>query len=364
MGRRLTFLLCFLVAAVGAQEHQKTYVLDGGYFYGSIMRHNADVSHLIRKHPSGMFVSLNQKTFGDGGWEHRYNYPDLGYSAIYQDFRNPTLGQAVGLYAHYNFYLLQRNVQFRVGQGIAWNSNPYDRETNFRNNAFGTRFLSSTYLMLNYKREAAWKKLGFHIGLALVHYSNANIKAPNTSTNTIAINAGLNYQLSESQLREFVDPEHDPVPPSELRFNLAFRSGINESDVVGSGQFPFYIGSAYADLRLGHKSALQLGGDFFVSNFLKDLIRFQATSFPELNVAPDTDHKRVGLFLGHELFINRNSIITQLGYYIYYPFDFEGRIYNRIGLKRYLGEHWFAAITLKSHAAKAEAVEFGIGVRL
>jgi hypothetical protein len=35
-----------------------------------------------------------------------------------------------------------------------------------------------------------------------------------------------------------------------------------------------------------------------------------------------------------------------------------------VGLKRYFNDKWFAALTLKSHAAKAEAVELGIGVRL
>ena len=45
-------------------------------------------------------------------------------------------------------------------------------------------------------------------------------------------------------------------------------------------------------------------------------------------------------------------------------YDFEGQVYNRIGLKRYFGDKFFGAITLKSHGAKAEAVEFGIGVRL
>ena len=136
--------------------------------------------------------------------------------------------------------------------------------------------------------------------------------------------------------------------------------------MVNSGQFPFYIFSAYADKRLSRKSAVHLGGDLFFSNFLKELIRFQSIAFPELNVDGNEDYKRVGMFLGHELFISRLSIITQLGYYVYYPFDFEGRTYLRIGLKHYFGKknRWFGAVTLKSHAAKAEAVEFGIGIRL
>ena len=94
------------------------------------------------------------------------------------------------------------------------------------------------------------------------------------------------------------------------------------------------------------------------------MIRYQSLAFPELEVSADDDYKRVGVFVGHELFINQMSVISQLGYYVYYPFDFEGRVYNRIGLKRYFGDNIFAAITLKSHGAKAEAVEFGIGIRL
>lgn len=364
MGLRITIITLLFPLLIFSQEAGKTYVLDAGFFAGSILRHNSDVSHLIRAHPSGVFLSLNRKTWGDEGWEHRYNYPDLGYSAIYQEFYNPTLGKAIGLYAHYNFYMLNRAMQFRVGQGVAWNSNPYDPDTNFRNNAFGSRFLSSTYLMLNYQKEAVWKQLGVTLGLGLVHYSNANFRAPNTSTNTLALNLGVNYSLNKSGDRTYTVPENDPPPPKVLKLNVAFRTGINESDVVGSGQFPFYVGSVYTDLRLGHKSALQVGTDIFVANFLRELIRFQAAAFPEMSVDPNTDPTRAGVFLGHELFINRMSVITQLGYYIYYPFDFEGPIYNRIGMKRYFKGPWFATISLKSHAAKAEAVEFGIGIRI
>jgi len=109
---------------------------------------------------------------------------------------------------------------------------------------------------------------------------------------------------------------------------------------------------------------LQIGTEVFFSKFLKELIAFKSVSFPEDNVSGEEDYKRVGLFVGHELFINKTSLLTQFGYYVYYPFDFEGRTYLRIGLKRYITKKWFGALTLKSHAAKAEAIELGIGIRL
>lgn len=367
MNTRFLTALLFLSFWCFSQEDEEIadrFTLDANPFYGSIILHNPDISHLISEHPIGLILAINKKTYGHEEWERTYNYPDTGFSFVYQDFNNSTLGHNFGLYAHYNFYFFKRKLQFRIGQGVAYNTNPYDKNLNFRNNAFGTHLLSSTYVMLNYYREYITKHLGIKAGISIVHYSNANFKAPNTSTNTFSLNAGLVYSLDERESSPYIRKELRADFGEPIRYNLAFRTGLNESDVINSGQFPFYIFSAYADKRLGRISALQVGADVFFSNFLKELIRFQSISFPELNVDAGDDFKRVGLFIGHELFINKMSVISQLGYYVYYPFKFEGQVYNRMGLKRYFGDKWFGAVTLKSHGAKAEAVEFGIGIRL
>jgi hypothetical protein len=365
MRTRIVFICLLCCCALYSQKEDSSdlWTLDATPFYGSILLHNTDISHLITKHPSGVILGLSRQTFGREGWEAPFNFPDTGVSLVYQDMNNSTLGQNIGIYLHYNFYLLRRNLQFRIGQGIAYNTNPYDKVENFRNNAYGSHLMSSTFLVFNYIRPQILKNLGVKAGISLIHYSNANVKAPNTSTNTFAFNAGFIYDLEGDRATDFLEPEQTEIR-EPVRLNLVFRSGINESDVINSGQYPFYIFSAYADKRVGRLSALQLGAEVYFSNFLKELIRFQAVSFPEMEVAPGTDFKRVGIFLGHELFINKLSVITQLGYYVYYPFDFEGQVYNRVGVKRYFGRRWFGALSLKSHAAKAEAVELGIGIRL
>ena len=361
MNPKVLFCFFFTVIVCFSQE-KETYTFDVNPFYGSVILHNSDISHLITEHPSGLILSYNRKTFGKEDWQQWYNYPDLGASFIYQDMVNPTLGKNLGLYAHFNFYFFNRNLQARIGQGVAYATNPYDRDTNFRNNAYGTRLLSSTYMMLNFQKENIFKNLGFKAGISVIHYSNANVKAPNTSTNTLALNAGLVYTLGNENKMEYIRREKEKIT-EPVRYNAILRSGVNESDVVGSGQYGFIILSGYADKRLGRKSAIQVGADIFFSNFLKELIRFQSISFPENNIAADTDYKRVGVFLGHELFINKLSITSQLGYYVYYPYDFEGRVYNRVGLKRYFGDQWFGEVSLKSHGAAAEAVELGVGIR-
>ncbi len=363
MKHLFTFLCCICFVALFAQDKPTNSYFDLNYFKGNIALHNNDILHLIKGHPEGFILSWNKKTFGNEDWEQRYGYPDYGVSFAYQNLKNDVLGTNYSLYAHYNFYFLKRNLMLRIGQGLGYTTNPYDKIENPRNNAFGTSLLSSTYLMLNYKRERIFDKFGLQAGFSLIHYSNANVKAPNTSVNSITFNVGVTYNIDEED-SEYIYTITKEKFTERIKYNLAFRSGINESDVVGSGQFPFYIVSAYADKRLSHKSAIQFGADVFFSKFLEELIYYKSVSFPEEDVTGDEDWKRVGLFVGHELFINKMSIETQFGYYVYYPYDFEGQTYLRIGLKRYFGKKWFGALTLKSHGAKAEAVEFGVGIRL
>jgi hypothetical protein len=362
--QKILLVLCIgIVSTCFSQEDISETFIDVNYINGNIALHNKKILHLIQGHPSGVVLAWNKKTFGEKAWQQRYNYPDYGVSFTYQDLKNPVLGDVYGLYSHFNFYFLKRNLMFRVGQGLVLATNPYDKVTNFKNIAFGSKILSSTLVMLNYKKERLFKNMGVQAGLTLMHYSNANVKAPNTSINTVAFNLGLNYSLDD-KTPEYIVKTEDETFKEPIKFNLIFRSGINENDVIGSGQFPFYIFSGYADKRLSHKSAIQFGTDVFFSNFLKELIRYKSVAFPNENISGDEDYKRVGLFVGHELFLNKLSVISQLGYYVYYPLDFEGRVYNRIGLKRYFGKKIFAALTLKSHAAKAEAVELGLGIRL
>lgn len=362
MRYQLLFLTFLFFSIAHSQQEGSSYI-DLNYFKGNIALHNNDILPLITGHPEGFILSWNKRTFGEKDWEQRYNYPDYGLTFSFQDFKNPVLGYNYGLYAHYNFYFFKRNLMFRIGQGLAFATNPYDKNSNPKNVAFGSDILSATMVKLNYKKDRLIGNFGLMSGLSLLHYSNANVKAPNTSVNSITFNIGINYSFTKE------DPEYIETLTKEkftepIKFNLAFRTGLNESDVVGSGQYPFYVFSGYADKRLSHVSALQFGADIFFSNFLKELIYYESVAFPELNVSGDEDYKRVGLFVGHELFINRMSVVTQLGYYVYYPYDFEGRTYIRAGLKYYISNTWFVGITLKSHGAKAEAVEFGIGVRL
>ena len=131
-------------------KSNSVFTFDINYSYGVIANHNPDILHLIKGHPESVLLSLNKKTYGLNDWEERFNFPDLGVSFLYQDFKNPDLGYNYSLYAHYNFYLFKRNLQLAFGTGLAYTTNPYDQDTNFENRAYSTRILSTTFVKGNF----------------------------------------------------------------------------------------------------------------------------------------------------------------------------------------------------------------------
>ncbi len=365
MHKFFVLLTCFSFTVLFSQETElKPISIDFNPFYGTIMEHNPDIAHLITEHPSGFILSYNRKTYGFNEWERRYNYPDWGFSLTYQDMKNEYLGENLGIYGHFNFYFLNRNLVFRIGQGVGYAFKPYDKKTNFINNAYGSNLLSTTYIMFNYTKENLFNGIGVNAGFTIIHYSNANVKAPNNSTNTFAFTIGAKYLFDNEAFPEYIPEGERTKYTDPLKYNFVFRSGINESDIANSGRFPFYTISAFVDKRINHKSTFLLGTEIFIAKFLKEMIKHQAIAFPELGVSGDEDYKRVGIFAGHELRFNKVAFIAHLGYYIYYPIEFEGRVYNRLGLKRYFSDKYFAVLNVHSHGAKAEAVEFGFGIRL
>lgn len=363
---KYSFFLWVLLFSFGfGQENDPQYSVDVNYYYGSMLPHSEKIKHLITQHPEGVFVSAQKKTFGEKEWESRLGYPDYGVTFHYQNNKNEIVGDMYGLFGHYNFYFLNRNMQFRIGQGIAYNTNPYDKEKNYRNFAYGSRLMPATFFMLNFQKENIWECFGIRAGAFLIHHSNGTIKTPNTSLNTIGANVGLHYTFDSKTERTYIPRAvNDSVVREPLRYNFAFRTGVHESHIIGSGQYPFYFFSAYVDKRISRSSAFQLGIDLFASMMIKHEIEMMAISFPEKGISANTDYKKVGVFAGYELFVNRLSFEGQLGMYIHDEYKAHTLLYQHLGLKYYVHKNLFLGMGLKTHFSKAEAMDFSVGFRL
>ncbi|MFN8273852.1 MAG: acyloxyacyl hydrolase [Flavobacteriaceae bacterium] len=356
------FLLLGFLAS--AQQRVDSPTVEVHFLRGNVLPHSPELYHLITGHPEGVMINYARKTYGNEEWQTAYNFPDYGFYFLYEDFKNEILGKNYALGANYKFYFLNRHLTLQVGQGIAMTTHPYDKYTNSKNRAFGSKYMGNTNFVLNYKKEKILGGLGLEAGLFFTHFSNGRTKSPNSGINTYGINLGLNYdfETKTSTRRDSIVPMKQFSEP--IKFNAVFRYGFNESQVIGSGQKPFYHVGIYADKRINRKSALQFGVDFFATHSIKEYIKYRSIAYSYEHVDPDTDYRRIGLFVGHELFINKLSIETQLGYYIYRPFELDKPYYDRLGFKYYWTPKFFTGVAVKTHGFLAEAIEYGVGVRL
>ena len=361
---RQFYYLFLLVSVVTLAQQKNTFAVEASVLRGNVLPHKDDMYHLINGHPEGVMVRFLVKTHGSKEWQKAYNFPDYGTYFLYQDFKSQPLGLSYSVGGFYNFYFCNRHLQLQLAQGIAYVTNPYHKVTNSKNRAFGTNILDNTNIGLNYDNQKLFKNIGFHAGLLFTHYSNGRVKSPNSGINTYLLNAGLNYNFdAEKQLVNDTTMVQKSYRQT-LHYNFVLRSGINESPIIRSGQRPFYHIGFYIDKRLNRKTALQLGTELFLTESFKDYINYFAVAYPEMNIDPNTDYKRVGVFVGHELIINRISLEAQLGYYVYRPFVKDIPVYDRVGVKYYFTDKIFGGFTIKTHLFLAEALEFGIGVRL
>ncbi len=291
-----------------------------------------------------------------------FGYSSFGTTFLYHDFRDDELGKNFGLYAFMEYELIKPvhsfRLSFRLSQGIAYNTNPYDKTTNSKNKLFGSHWLFPFDIALYLKYPDLFGHWGLQVGWAVFHYSNGNLQSPNYGANIPSLTLGLNYNLSGKPVNV---EKHFPSISKAWQYVSFLRFGINESDYYDSGQFPFFIPGFQVEKHLNFRHKINFGIELFLSYFLREQIRYEYYSVPEYHLDKIYDFKRIGIFAEHEFYYQKIGINIGAGYYVYYPYAFETRFYNRLGTKFYINKHWTLLYSLKVHDFnRAEAMEFGL----
>ncbi|MEQ8927811.1 MAG: acyloxyacyl hydrolase [Fulvivirga sp.] len=362
--RTLLFILFILITGFNTFSQSEEGVNKSiGFeaFRGFIYEHKPQISHLITDHPMGFRIVYNRKSHGDEVWQQRYNFPDRGLTFIYMDYRDDRLGKTLALLPHFNLYLrgkreAKSQFQFKAGFGAGYTTEKYNKVDNNQNNVISTDLTGAVLFQFGHEYQLS-ERLSLNSSLSVTHFSNGAIKKPNSGINIFAANVGLHYMF-DYRKKSFNYMEEPKLASRPIGYSVILIGGGHESLKIGSGTKPFFVLTGIVDKKINHKSRFGAGLELFYSESLKEEIKYDE------NVDPDTDFKRVGLVLSHEMMVNEFSIMTQAGYYIYDPYKAFQPVYVRLKLRRYFGDHIFGSIGVKSHAAKAEAMEFAIGYRI
>ncbi|HIP48519.1 MAG TPA: acyloxyacyl hydrolase [Lutibacter sp.] len=354
----LLFLTTFV--SINAQESNTYWQID--YAKGSIIEHSGVVGFLFKENPTLISIGWHKKSEIDSEWKERYNFIDSGFVLNIQNFHNKNLGNTYGLNYTTTHYLRNRNaknqINIQLGFGVGYNTNPLDFETNLTNIVMSSPILYSQHIKINYTNNRIFKTMGFQSGISFTHYSNGGIIKPNLGLNSVFFNVGLNYHKSEPTIYTKLY-ESSKLAKQPIRFELGIGGGMHET-LPGIGLKPIYYISAKVSKRFNYKNGFQMGFDFFNSESIKDLAVYNAINDVKNLKNTPKDHKQLAFSVGHELYFNKLSFASNIGYYLYRPFKDKTPLYENISFIRYFNNRKSSLrLNLKTHYFEAEHLTLG-----
>jgi hypothetical protein len=183
---------------------------------------------------------------------------------------------------------------------------------------------------------------------------------PNSGVNVPALKIGVHYVPHPLRVTRSIADTIPDIFKNKWQFNFSTAFTMKEVRLPGGKKYPGMVISAYVNKKINKKSALNVGLD----GFYNTAIKYQIRKDEDLDTLHLPDFKRAGITLGHELFFGRMSMLTQLGTYVYMPYNkIDTQVYQRYGLKYAISRHTFAGIYLKSHFGTADFVEWTIGTK-
>lgn len=357
-------LLCSFAHGVSAEgENQPSsgeaslpgkWGMEGRITYGFLIAHRVALMPLQQQHLYSAEASFFKTTSGEHEWETGFLYPEKGIHVAWIQPGSPEkLGNAFAVYPYLDFPLYEKTDQrfwLRYGMGLGYIQHVFDPVTNYTNSAIGSHLNGVIHIGLSFRKNVDAHTV-FSIGAGMTHFSNGSFRMPNLGINLPAATVGINRYFGSCD-KKISGPENDTVRSGSLAVFAA--GGLKEIyPALGPRYHTVTISSTYF-FPSSHKSDLGLGLDLFYDNSLS------VKNGRETGDYSKSADYRPGIYGAYQLRIASLGLLFNMGFYPYTAYKNDGFFYHRIGL-RYYFKNLFLCINLKTHYARADFIEWGLG---
>lgn len=345
----LIFLLV-LSQTIFAQKVGDIWV-EGRAKIGFLAAHRSSMGHIPDDHAYAVELSYLIQPKGRRSWQSAYRYPVYGVTTFFGSVGNrELLGHYFGSYGFINFNFIKRKhytLSGKMGCGLAYSNKYYNSEDNILNVAVSTPINALVTMAL--ENRFVFGRHSINASLDATHFSNGAYKVPNLGLNLPFISVGYGYKVRETADTTF----------SHEKFQKKWEFGA-----IGFGSakeiFPTE-GKRYAVLGLnlvgrryfGPRAGMELTFDILS----KQAIFGYKPKVPKTQA----DIIQMGVFVGYLLPLNHFQLITGMGVYVRDKYKPEDAFYHRVGMRYVFDNGINLNLVLKSHWARADYVEYGIG---
>ncbi|PWJ42751.1 acyloxyacyl hydrolase [Sediminitomix flava] len=322
--------------------------------------------HLSQSIPTSIELAFFSKFSGNKDWHHDYHLPEWGITTGYYDYYSEILGRMYSLSFTFNQTLINSKkgkLTLPIQFGGVYSPSHFDIDSNPLNNAIGNTFSFLLGLAISYQYQIHpnWSLTS---SLKLQHFSNGALGVPNDGINLFSPTFGINYHFKDYKVPQKANIPSRNQQKRKIYFGILGGTGLKEIRPFWDKKYMFFNLTTYLEYQIGKLSSLQLGLDAFYNLGEKaDIERLWTTRALEEDIP---DFKQIALLIGHELAVGKVGLVTQIGYYLYKPFENDDKFYQRVGLKYYWTKKRkiFSSLILKTHGFGAsDALEWGIGYR-
>ncbi len=343
------FLLMFLsFVSFGQDENWLEFRMKGGF----LAAHRAIIAHVPTEHALAGEFSLYKQSRGGKAWHEAYHMPIYGISGFFGSVGNrELLGYYAGVYGFINYPFLRYKsytLSGKMGAGMGYGTRVYDQETNIFSIPVSSHLNAMVCLAL--ESRFTFDKSSIVLAADMTHFSNGAAKVPNLGLNLPYLSLGYSYQIKDGKSDSVI------VHPEFKKYWEIGGIGIvsyKEVFPVGTGKHLVYALS-FTGRRYFRRSV--------AAELAFDVISKQAV-FAYQSDVPKTqaDIIQLGIFAGYIIPMDRLHAVIGMGYYVRDMFQPEDALYHRVGLRYVFDNGININLVLKSHWARADYIEYGIG---
>ncbi|GEM_PF-264510 len=322
---------------------------------GFLMAHSGSLQPIVKSYTHSLMLEAGYKTSGQNAWHQFYHYPTLGFGYYYSTLGNDeVLGRAQAIYGYIDApYYDEKAItlSYKFGFGLSYLSKRYDIQTNIYNPAIGSHINVYAHFGFDARFRFLKNRLIVNTGPGFSHMSNGKIQTPNLGLNIIDWHLGIRYALGTPNLTK-----SDTLPQRPRhKFIGIWSGGAKEFTEPNHGKYFASTTTLDYEYAVGHKISWGLGFDYFYDGVAHQELIEKSDNNPFWN------SNRYGIHAAYSIYYGRVSYIIQLGSYIAPQYTDYGFVFTRIGLRAQISKHLLFNVSMKTHWARADIVEFGLG---
>jgi len=343
------------------KNHSVPWVAGSTIHTGFLINHHNNMKIFNEQIPYLFEMHIAKTTNGEKPWHSFYRNPQYGVSYMMIDLGSPSyLGKAHGIYPFLHFFLTPAdrtvNMNMRIGAGVAYMKNIFDRMDNYKNMAISTHFNS----ILNFRMEGRVRvaaPMYLSGGWAFTHISNGTVKKPNAGLNYFTVFAGLNCAFGKEKIAKTTDHNFDI--DRKWHYTIYLSGGVKTYTIFDDAK---YIASGLSlEASRSHLAFTRFSGtlDMF----------YDRSDYAYLRVENDMKINKIqtvkpGLAVGYSFLFGDLTANVQIGRYFFARSRQYGMIYQRLALSYSINDRINVRFGLKTHWGQADYMELSIGYKI